>query len=340
MPAARKHQIALSQTPFYHLISRCVRRAFLCGNDPYSGRCYEHRRQWVRARLAELTTSFAIELYAYAIMSNHYHLVVCVNAGVAKTWSDQEVIQRWLSVFAGPELARRYLEEEPLDDQEQETLSALVTVWRERLADISWFMRALNEGIARAANAEDHCKGRFWEGRFKCQALLDQQAIINCMAYVDLNPIRAGMAATPESSDFTSVQQRACEYKGGKSQEGDTLAEDTLPQGALPRLSALVNPAGTNAAVPIPNECPAPSVNIRVEDYLALVDASGRAVRSGKRGSIPEHCLPILERLAMKPQIWRRQLFDKLSFFPRAWGNPVAVSAFASATGRKWVWQG
>jgi len=83
----------------------------------------------------------------------------------------------------------------------------------------------LNEYISKRANIEDNCTGHFWESRFKSQALLDERALLTCMAYVDLNPIRACMAKTPETSEYTSIQERIKIKKSkllsfGKGDEG------------------------------------------------------------------------------------------------------------------------
>lgn len=208
MPRPRSSLICLDSTPYYHCVSRCVRRAFLCGTDEYSGQCYEHRRGWIEERLSTLSQCFAIDLCAYAVMSNHTHVVLHVNLEKAAAWNVREVVERWHALYAGAPLSHRFLSGSPLSKSEQKQLNRFVDIWRERLCSISWYMRCLNEPIARMANAEDGCTGRFWEGRFKCQALLDEAALAACMAYVDLNPVRAGIAETPEHSDYTSIQRR------------------------------------------------------------------------------------------------------------------------------------
>ena len=192
MTRARREQVSLLDTPYYHCISRCVRRAFLCGQDVHSGDCFEHRRQWIVERLALLEQVFAIDIAAYAIMSNHYHRVLHVYEAQAENGSETEVIERWLQLFSGPPLIRRQLSGEELTESERAKVSEIVANRRDFLSDLSWFMRCLNEHIARQANQEDDCTGRFWEGSFKCQVLLDEQALLTCMTYVDLNPLRAG----------------------------------------------------------------------------------------------------------------------------------------------------
>lgn len=211
MTRSRSALVSLSDTPWYHCVSRCVRRAYLCGVDTATGKDFEHRRGWIATRIKELAAVFAIDVAAYAVMSNHYHLVVRVDLDRAMGWSDEEVLARWTQIFAGPMLVQRYLLPQArarMGEAERAMVAQMAATYRERLADLSWFMRRLNETVARMANAEDGCTGRFWEGRFKSQALLDEKAVLAAMAYVDLNPVRAGMAGTPEASDHTSIQER------------------------------------------------------------------------------------------------------------------------------------
>jgi hypothetical protein len=162
MTVARKTKISLDDTPFYHCIARCVRRAFLCGEDPFSGRNYKHRRQWIVDRMKQLADVFAIDICAYAVMSNHYHVVLRVDKPCAQNWSEAQVIEHWLSLFKGPLLIHRYLNGDTKSKTERREVAEIVEQWRDRLCDISWFMRCLNETLARQANAEDQCTGRFW----------------------------------------------------------------------------------------------------------------------------------------------------------------------------------
>ena len=158
MTIARSRQISLADTPYYHVVSRCVRRAFLCGQDNHSGQSYDHRRQWVADKLGHLSQVFAIGICAYAVMSNHYHLVLKVQADMANEWSEREVAERWSRLFQWPLLVRRWYQGDELIEPELDVVHQLVTQWRERLYSISWLVRLLNESLARQANQEDGCK--------------------------------------------------------------------------------------------------------------------------------------------------------------------------------------
>jgi len=288
MPKPRYSQIAKGETPFVHVHSRCVRRSFLCGVDEFSGRDYEHRRQWIEDELMRLVDVFALELAAYAVLSNHYHLVLHINLKNARNWSDEEVIKRWHQLFKGTLQSQRFVAGETQDQAHRELLSKQVSQWRDRLTDISWFMRILNEKIARKANKEVGCTGRFWEGRFKSQALLDEKALMACMAYVDLNPIRAGMAKTPESSEYTSIKKR-CEAAKSKGRVGGVLAKQPVK---LQRFAG-------NPRLDMPEGLP-----FRALDYLELVDWTGRQIREDKRGTIDSSIPCILQRLEIEEDHW------------------------------------
>ena len=216
MTRPRSTLISLADTPWYHVVNRCVRRAFLCGHDAATGSNFDHRRGWIETRIRELASVFTIDVAASAVMSNHYHAVLRVDAPRAQALSDDEVLRRWTQLFTGPVLVQRYLASAPgaLGGAEVDKVREFAQLYRERLADVSWFMRVLNESVARQANAEDDCTGRFWEGRFKSQALLDEPALLAAMAYVDLNPIRAGMADDLPGSAHTSIAARLAQLQG------------------------------------------------------------------------------------------------------------------------------
>ncbi len=320
MTQARSKQVSLDATPYYHCITRCVRRAFLCGDDRYSGRNFDHRREWVLERLSLLASVFSIDICAYAVMSNHYHLVLHVDAGRVAGWSDDEVIERWLKLFHGPLLVQRHVAGELLLAAEQQVVADIAGEWRQRLMDVSWFMRCLNEHIARRANEEDNCKGRFWEGRFKTQALLDERALLGCMAYVDLNPIRAGMSDRPELSDFTSIQQRLFELA-----EKQPKADD---EAALPPLQGFQGAEHVDAE---------PGIPFTLGDYIELVEWTGRAVRPDKRGYIPAGLPAIVQRLGLDADDWVRLVKRHGQPHRRVFGSWRQVQAWCEQVGQRWV---
>ncbi|MBL4821626.1 MAG: transposase [Gammaproteobacteria bacterium] len=316
MPQARYRLVDTETTPYYHCMSRCVRRAFLCGKDSFTGKNFDHRKQWILDRVKQLSSVFAIEVCAYAIMSNHFHLVLHVDTESAKAWTDDEVIERWLMLYKGPELANKYKAGEALDSIELDALTTLTQIWRTRLANLSWYMRCLNEVIARMANEEDNCTGRFWEGRFKSQALLNEAALISCMAYVDLNPVRAGMSDTLESSEFTSIQERLQAVSRSKSINRDLWLKPLEQEEGLPSLKVLP---------------------IQETDYFTLVDWTGRAIRDDKRGAIPKHVQPILQRLGVNEANWVTNTQHFGSRFYRALGRVNQIRKLAMAADQNWI---
>ena len=288
MTRPRSQIVSLADTPYYHCVSRCVRRAFLCGEDRYSGKNFDHRKPWLVDRLALLGEVFAIDIAAYAIMSNHYHLVLHVNQVRGRLWSRDDVIHRWLRLYKGDPLAHCHLRGELRSEAEYRQLDRIVATWRERLTSISWFMRCLNEHIARRANREDECTGRFWEGRFKSRALLDEAALLSCMAYVDLNPVRAGISETLEESEFTSIQAR---IRGAAPVNNDST-ECPFPR-LMPFWAEVERDEG-----------PAP-LPLDTRDYIELVDWTGRIARTDKKGFIPRDAPSALSSLNLNQAQWR-----------------------------------
>lgn len=332
-----------------HCISRCVRRAFLCGTD--RGRSLDHRKAWIEQRLRLLAEHAALEVAGYAVMSNHLHAVLRVRGDWASAWTAREVARRWLTVFP----RKKGKDGEGLPPTESQIVHAAkdprVSVWRARLANLGWCLRALKEPISRRANQEDGCSGAFWEGRYQSVPLLDQAAVVACMAYVDLNPIRAQIADRPERSRHTGVRTRivarqAFRAQGrlrvaGDGQRADVQrAAQVATAGGLrpqprhaedglwlaPLAQCVAGPPGEPSATPL-----------TLDEYLTLVDATGRLLRDGKRGRIPPGLLPILARLDIQLDAWLATMQGWREFLGRVVGGAAARMAAAARAGQRWL---
>ena len=338
MTRARNQQVSLSATPYYHCISRCVRRAYLCGEDPVSQQNFDHRKLWLVEKVKELAAAFAIDVCAYAIMSNHYHLVLYVNETAAAGWTDDEVVKRWTRVFTHSQALLATLENNPGSTAVEQHYRRTVKQWRERLCDISWFMRCLNESIARRANREDECTGRFWEGRFKSQALLDEKALVTCMAYVDLNPVRAGLSASPEESDFTSIQERLVSH-ARRVRNKSTRQRRMLKHFAFYHERKLQSGSSRTRLMSLNGEIQTPnqqSLPLSQQDYFDLVQWSSEQIlgRSEKTPMPSESVARVLDQLSVGREGWLESVTRFQKVFSLAAGGPGALKKFQQQRAR------
>jgi len=353
MGLPRSKYVQDGQEGVYHCFSRCVRRAFLYGFDAFTGQDFSHRKAWIVDRLRYLAAIFAIEVCAYAVMANHYHVVLRTRPDIVAKWSDREVAARWLRLFP----RHRDLRGIPILPTDKEICALAdcperIAQLRRRLSSLSWFMGRLNEFIARAANKEDDVKGRFWESRFKCQALLDLAAIVSSMVYVDLNPIRAGVAATPEESDFTSIQERIRAWRKqntATSSAADVEATGDMQSGSVgctiaPENAAEISPSADRLSILDGWLCPIESeskrrgiLDMTTEEYFDLIDKSGRMTRADKPGAIDADLAPILLRIGTNPDTWLDTIAHFGSRFRLAAGRMSNMRNFADRLGRRWL---
>lgn len=312
MTTARKDLVIEDEDGIYHCISRCVRRAFLCGFDAFSNKCFEHRRQLILDRLKFLSEIFTLEVLTYAIMSNHYHLLVRILQARLDELSDEAVARRWLKLYPRSKSGKGPTRFEILSiTSNKEYLSKI----RQRLGSLSWYMKSVNEYVARVANKEDSCKGRFWEGRFKSQRLNSERAVLTCSIYIDLNPIRAKIANTPEESLFTGVYERINSKRKIKSSDNQN-----------------------SFLVPIKSDkSNSGYLNMDQDSYLELLDWTGRQVKDGKRGKIPDKLAGILDRLSIKQESW----VDTTRYYGKWYCNYVGtyseMKQRAKELGKAWL---
>lgn len=202
-----RYQLVDPQQPMhYHITSRCVRKSFLCGK--HRKRDFSHRKLWIIQRARRLAPHFDIDIDAYATMDNHFHLVLYYDPTACQRWSDQEVARRWVDAFP-PTLNGDVLEDlKPLRRQQLLENPDRLAHRRQKLGELSTFMKHVKQPVARRANQEDDCVGHFFEQRFYSGALLDDEAVLAAMVYVDLNPVRAKIADSVAACQDTALQER------------------------------------------------------------------------------------------------------------------------------------
>jgi hypothetical protein len=223
-----------------------------------------------------LAASFGIEVISFAVMSNHLHVMLRTRPDVTTAWSPEEIVRRWRELFPKRRVACVAAEVLPAVE--------VVEDWRSRLSSLSWFMRCLCEPIARQANREDRCSGCFFEGRFSSLRLLDEAAVLACSVYVDLNPIRAGVAEVPEASQWTSAYERIA------------ARPSDATESATPEAAAITDQDGWMAPIPLSGDSEAKATRnagrrasnqgvfeMSLDEYLSVLDWTGRQLHPGKR---------------------------------------------------------
>lgn len=332
---ARAEVFDPKEVAILHICARVVRRCFLFGFDPFSGKNHDHRKVWIEDQLKLLAANFGIDLLAFAILSNHFHLILRSRPDVVGTWDDTEVARRWLMLCP----KRKKKDRSPEEPNEFELNSIrndptrLATI-RTRLSDVSWWLRLLCQNIGTRANQEDKQTGKFFQGRYRAVRILDEESLLACAAYVDLNPIRAALAETLETSEHTSVQRRIQALQQSESSESSPsqsvdsfLSPITVDEKRDP-LGACANQTRERCS-------DKGFLSMPIADYLELLDASGKVIRPDRSGYTPTDVAPIFERLKLDQEYWLLQVKEFGRLFANVAGKPKDVYEMRSLISKR-----
>lgn len=336
MACPRSEVVTVGAPAIYHIYSRCVRRAFLCGYDAFSGKSFEHRKRMILERLKFLVSIFCIDVLGYALMSNHVHLLLRTARERLDAMTDEEIARCWLALY--PCKTIPHPRGESFNENRVEALlyrRDYLQIIRMRLGDISWFMKSLNEYVSRKANKEDECKGSFWEGRFKCQRIEDQAALLICSMYIDLNPIRVGARDTPEESKYTGAYDRIQSMLARK--QLDVLRAANVA--SINEIKELREKATMDSwLAPIDERRSSDGfLSVDQDAYLEFLDVTGRMIKKKGTAAIPLHLADILTRIGIKEKNLLKSTENYGKNFAKFSGTDMSLQKVAKSLNKSWV---
>lgn len=269
------------------------------------------RKVWIERRLRELDAIFAVSVGGFSVMDNHLHVLLRLDPDSAKAWTDSEVIDRWFKLYPPRGTDRKPLPAAKLKELVAKRLSDAqwIADTREKLGSLSWFMKCLKEPLSRLINKAEKCSGTFFEGRFKSIAVLDEEALLAVCAYIDLNPVAAGIAPTPESSQHTSVKARVDHV----AQLGRVEDLQAAKQGSVAGSRASKKLEEALWLIPIEDRRQLDSTRegmlpgFTLGHYLMLVEHTGRLLREEK-ASINAELADIFARLGSSAEAWQSRM--------------------------------
>ena len=317
MTVARSELVDVAVTPWYHVISKTVRGAFLLREGAHD------RKQWIEDRLGFLAGVFSIDVAGFAVLDNHMHVLVRLAPERTQDWTGEDVVRRWARLFPPRAADRQPVKVTDEWVARKAADEKFVLKARARLADLGWFMKCLKEPLARLANKADSQTGAFWQSRYKSIAILDEEALLATCAYIDLNPVAAGIASLPEESEHTSVKVRVDHCR----------EQDRMPDLQASRAGSV---DGVKVVVGLEDDlwlCPIEDArrtgdragmleSFGLGSYLQLLDYTSRLVRRGK-ARISPGVQSMLDRLGTSKEVWASTV---LKMFRRS--MPVGI-AFA-----------
>lgn len=325
---ARKEIIRPNQVAVYHCWATTLPKMVLCGKK--GKKDYDHRKEWIRARLVQMSEVFAVEVCGYSINKDRLDVVIRVRPDVAKKWSKEEVARRWKMIH--PQDRDRELEFETVKPSKQQTQELLadkgqLEECRKRLFDVTWFVRDLCEAVARRMNREEGRKGRVWYGRFRTRQILDAPAALAACVALEASPVLSGCTGDIAQGGYSS----ACDRIAGVKARAKAKAR--APRSNDP--DAWLNPL--DAGKPR-GKTPAKSAfPMNPSDYVQVVEWTGKQFAAKKMDAAPPaDVAAAIKKMGLDPENWLEFVANLNERFTRAVGSPALMAKEAKRIGKSW----